>query len=449
MYRSETPLFPRRRTFSVCSTRKEDMCSVDLTRTYSDTILNRIDRNKTFAAVNDSIQPADLLTSVITALGSFRDEEDDGQSVLEMARSNSQNRGLDLFSDSEILASERTWSGSDSNFHPIRRQRATSESIHPIDSGIFGNNEWTWGGSTTKSNEIIQMRQRAQPKKRNELYHRAISSKSNQSVTVNIPDFIETTTNYGLLHKLNPFKKRNSLTDQDYDPQKYLEATSRGRESRISLPKQYISSTKNGRPSIYSLSPHREEQEADILETTTIADLIRCLEIVHTKANNAPQRKLGTASIKNNDNLRKPSYMDRRSSLRPELFNPHRRQSAAVISTLSPILSPRRFSIRPEQPPPYSSTTDSPLPFKRRFSVRPSSLAIPPGQAPPTSTSMLQRKLSIRKPNLIKKSPNELAIPAIRGQRMRPNSIINSRTRHGSLSSLTERNTESFTGNKD
>lgn len=417
-----------------------------MTRTYSDTILNRIDRNKTFAAVNDSIQPADLLTSVITALGSFRDDEDDGQSVLEMAQSNSQNRGLDLFSDSEILASERTWSGSDANFHPIRRERATSESINPqfVDSGIFGNNEWTWNGTTSVSNEILQMRQRAQPKKRNELFHRAISSNSNRSVTVNIPDFTPettTTTNNGLLHKLNPFKKRNSLIEQELDAQKYLEATSRGRESRMSLPKQYITSTKNGRPSVYSLSPHREEQEADILETTTIADLIRCLEIVHTKAINSPQRKLGT------DSLRPPLFLDRRSSLRPESFNPHRRQSAIVTSTLSPILSPRRFSIRPaEQPPPYSTTNDSPLPFKRRFSVRPSSLAIPPGQAPPPT--MLQRKLSIRKPNLLKKSQNEL-VAAARGPRMRPNSILNSRTRHGSLSSLYERNGESFTRNKD
>jgi len=80
-----------------------------ITRAASDSDLCRIDKKLTFEGVNAIVQPGELLARVVTALGNMRPADDnDGQSVLELA---SNTGGYHGFSDSQILASERTWSG--------------------------------------------------------------------------------------------------------------------------------------------------------------------------------------------------------------------------------------------------------------------------------------------------------------------------------------------------
>lgn len=122
---------PNRRTKSTAS------IPGSLGRRLSDSDLNRINREKTFG-VQALVQPAELLARVVTALGNISTIEEDGQSILERA---SLTAGINCFSDSQILASERTWSGwsmvgSDKSSYlappPMGRPRASSDiGLHP------------------------------------------------------------------------------------------------------------------------------------------------------------------------------------------------------------------------------------------------------------------------------------------------------------------------------
>lgn len=133
MYREpQTPTTRRRRANSEGALTLEARKPLDSgARRLSDTDLQRINREKTFG-VQALVQPAELLARVVTALGNITANQDDNQSVLERA---SLNAGVNCFSDSQILASERTWSGwsisgSDKSAYltaPPMRPRAASD----------------------------------------------------------------------------------------------------------------------------------------------------------------------------------------------------------------------------------------------------------------------------------------------------------------------------------
>lgn len=232
---------------------------------------------------------------------------------------------------------------------------------------------------------------------------------------------------------MNPFRKRSSASDGKrnsiYDLEaprpldSYLAKTANGRASTMSLSAQhYLTRTSAGRGSLLSIPPTDEH----VLETTTIGDLIRALELVHTqavtepRADDSPKRKVGTATPP-----RMPSVMTlfsdvgpRRGSLKPPL----------TTSYSNPL------QYRSQNPPPYSAATaypPSPKPIRRRFSVRPSNLAYPPGQCPRRSgsisldtplnsssssltvpTTTLQRRLSTRPSPLAHQNQNLLTVPA-------------------------------------
>lgn len=349
----------------------------------------------------------------------------------------------------------------------------------------------------------MRLRQRGQ-KNKEDLYRASFgTNKIDNQVVVNMPpetNFVPTpsATNKTLLSRLNPFKKRilsqdskrHSLAGDMFTiPHSYLEATANGRDSKT-LPQKYIQATQRGRASLFSLQPQQQD-ESELLETTTIADLIRAIELIHTTNVNAggskggsdggtlPRRKMGTASLtppkvpslltlfpqnyeKSSAILAQPQFDRRRSSLRPTIYNsirhqkPNmgRRQSSAVImsSFSSPNNSATPILRSYDQPPPYS--IDSPKPLKRRFSVRPSNLTIPPGQAPPPSStsiigttpsvqqpSTLQRRLSVRPSPLARQQSSDGA--AARALLYRPaqfqrSAVIASQSRHASLSNLYE-----------
>lgn len=259
--------------------------------------------------------------------------------------------------------------------------------------------------------------------------------------------------NKSLLSKLNPFKrripnqmKRHSIAPgQGFDPQQYLRNTQNGRASVSSLSKNYLS---HHRPSTFALPGFEEEQ--DLLESTTIADLIRAIESVHTEnvaesesqdtSNGKKQRKLGTDHLTpprrqslfganllglsgkqasshtihgpSSDILPlKASYRNRLNSCvstpTESLDNNAR---GRILGDENPFI--RRVSIR--LPPPYTTTPPESLKatVKRRFSVRPANLDKAPGQfhkaqnspvtatpsqqAPIVSVMPFQRKLSWR-----------------------------------------------------
>lgn len=414
----------------------------NLGRVLSDSDLSRINKEKTFEGAGTLFDTGNLLARVVNALGSIGPLDEDGQSVLDMGMEG----GIHGFTDSQILASERTWSGwslaqSDGSYAnpPLPRARAASDFRAPSRENFQETNDWTWNGNNTQIQEFLRKKAR---NKKSSLFRSAFNSNSKFDPpipTISIPKSngnIPESINHTLLNKLNPFKrhsiipKRNSISVHELEAQKYLERTARGRESRISLPKQYLSTTARGRQSVFSILSTTDETNNDVLERTTIADLIRALEVVHTKATtgadtpllddyfDGPKRKMGTASL---TPPKMPSLISvfphmagnqhstaRRGSLKPlpsyttvfnSKANQKRRQSSYIIDIGDKTFA-RRQSVRPTHPPPYMAK-DSPKPLNRRFSVRPTNLSTPPGQAPPPNpaiqaSSTLQRRLSLR-----------------------------------------------------
>jgi hypothetical protein len=146
MYDVESPRLQRKRAFSESIYDKEVMKEVEesanrnFPRRQSDTDLQRIDKEKTFG-VNALMEPAELLAKVVSALGSIQmnDDIDDSSSLGYITA----NTGVNCFSDSEILDTERcsTWSlgiGSDISSHtPVKpRKRAASEIDIPMKENL-------------------------------------------------------------------------------------------------------------------------------------------------------------------------------------------------------------------------------------------------------------------------------------------------------------------------
>lgn len=175
----------------------------------------------------------------------------------------------------------------------------------------------------------------------------------------------------------------------------------------------------NRRQSILSST---SQEEMDVLENTTLADLIRALELVHTQAildeaaeaSNAAllgkrNRKTSTSaldppplppilSLFGNDSATLKAaaanrLYARRSTIVGTLPQPTHQGNQTSITTnnTSNILTRRRQStMQIQEPPPSyseqqqsSSGASNQNKFKRRFSVRPTALQIPPGKAPP------------------------------------------------------------------
>lgn len=314
-----------------------------------------------------------------------------------------------------------------------------------------------------------------------------------------------------LFAKMNPFRRRilgehghrHSITGLDeLTPQQYLERSARGRESRVSQPfgpRQYLQATARGRKSAFSVMTTAEPAHDDVLENTTIADLIRALEVVHTKVQNesaaspllsdSPRRKMGVASLtppKMSPTAGVRNVQARRGSLRPtptyttvfnsKLQQPRRRQSQHFSGGMPDLSASFGAAAAAEQPPPYDA---SPKPSpNRRFSVRPTNLSMAPGQVfqipSVQAQSAVQRRLSLKPSPLLRgvggtssgryvrgsaapsqqgaslspRMPRQqlqqlqegVPTPATGGRNVvwRPTLVRTGRTRHGSLSELNE-----------
>ncbi|KAH8245592.1 hypothetical protein KR032_012254 [Drosophila birchii] len=189
------------------------------------------------------------------------------------------------------------------------------------------------------------------------------------------------------------------------------------------------------RSSIFSVT---SEKDMNVLEQTTIADLIRALEVVHTHAvldeqqqqqaaatatgskGSRKQRKMGNAGL---DPPQLPPILslfagDQTRSLQAAAANRLYARRSTIVGTMSPVggvggggagagatarslLEPppsytERASVSQSQStsvtgPPNAASGQSK--FRRRFSVRPTALQIPPGQAPPPGASLAEQSL--------------------------------------------------------
>lgn len=204
--------------------------------------------------------------------------------------------------------------------------------------------------------------------------------------------------------------KRHSLAvGHELNAQKYIGQIQNGRASISSLSKSYISHT---RPSLFTVPCYEEEQS--LLETTSVADLIRALELFHTDSVNAQNSLETSLHTKQQQQSNKSEPVrpttPRKSSLLTLLHRRHHsshtihggpttdnararlRLYSCVTENLhdkgrgNPFIKQRSPSLHP--PPPYSVSTPTsgvkndlinPT-LKRRFSVRPANLDKAPGQ---------------------------------------------------------------------
>ena len=252
----------------------------------------------------------------------------------------------------------------------------------------------------------------------------------------------------------NDFKRHSVAVPDQSDHLHYLHNTRKGRMSLFTTPHQYLSRTASGRTSILSLPPTQEE----VLENTTLADLIRAIEAVNrisevssTDEDNGSQKNRSKASSvaslfpsNHSDSSRKaamPSSIANGKS-RPTLFGSQNENVPPnIINDSSPFI--RHPSLRPVNPPPYSPVEPSTT-LKRRFSVRPTSLAYPPGQAPRSgsiqieSTTLQKRLQGNMKPNsLARTQSTQQKNNQWRPAYLREQDVLTRvKKRHGSLSNL-------------
>lgn len=509
MYREDedSPVMPRRnkRAYSEChqpeatgENRARASSLVSIIRTQSDSDLRNIDRKRTFEHIT-TVEPNDLLAKVASALGQLRPpDDDDGHQM----------QGVQGFSDSQILASERTWGGWSSaarnGLPPAhRRLRAVSETKLPYDMSSNDNAyEWTWSGANNQINDLRTLRQRS---RNNDLYRASFGEgggstaaddnqrrqSESQSTIIPIPPSAETTINAGqnrFLGRFNNFFRRRAMSTSSgmmqelpsnihEDAIKYLRATSDAYPSKYLNANTYAGGSGGGgavpaysrRGSIYE---SLQNDNSAILENTTIADLIKVLEEVHTQAalkQEGPKRKLGNASLTPPEMPSVYGLFDPTPDRKPfETYNSRLRdRRGSMFPSLGPFpTSSRRASLMPmsssssdnkHQPPPYSSLDAPPAPgknTKRRFSVRPTALSSlsqnsssnislasnsSASQVPPVT-----RRMSLR-PSPLARDPMTSGSFRDSSKFAKPKSLQreainqNARQRHGSLSNLPER----------
>uniref|UniRef100_A0A1A9WLD5 Potassium channel domain-containing protein n=1 Tax=Glossina brevipalpis TaxID=37001 RepID=A0A1A9WLD5_9MUSC len=224
---------------------------------------------------------------------------------------------------------------------------------------------------------------------------------------------------------LMPTERRCSMLSNNYDRSSNVPSNAIHRHNSA------FPSTLDGsrRPSIFSAT---SQEDREVLENTTLADLIRVLEVVHTQAVlSEAADSLSTASARGENETKKKRKMgnigldvnpifpflpsDNDKTLNATAVNRLYARRSTVVGTLSQspqqsitsnssisnIITRRRQSQNPqilEPPPIYTEKSDNDFQnsanastntntlasrFKRRFSIRPTALQIPPGKAPP------------------------------------------------------------------
>lgn len=421
-YRPAAEQFARRRAHSVFCHADDIETTLsfgaNIQRVQSDSNLNRNNKNIISDNAKPRMQTNDLIARVFNALGNVKVAEEEMQSI--------SNLGFHGLSDSQILSSENPnprWSipHSETSYAvppSKKRGRAASDFHAPIKHQLFADkeHEWTWCGDEPQIAEFMRIK-KLNERKPKDLYRASFAMPPpfiiNMDDGPQHPNSPPSNGTPSLLKRLNPFKKPSTarvpiIVDPScLDSEQSANQLSAGYTSR----KQSVNER---RASAFSIFSSTDESSANILENTTIADLIRALETMHTQAvlgaplandlfeepitenQFGPSNNLLSPNMPNSNRLR-----DRRLSMlqfpsqqsTPQSNRAIRRQSMFMENSSSP----RRSSVLAARPPPYTETSTAAP--QRRFSVRPTLLSVPPGQSTMPSiqvTSSVQRKISSR-----------------------------------------------------
>lgn len=375
-----------------------DPRSLQLQTRHSESNLMRIDRQKTFRQQSILENTGDVLAQVVFALNSFNSGADEKEM--------SQSGGIDLFTDESILEDE--WSiittPSDHQKPPKNlRSRAKSMHMHRAKASVSTTPQFTWSGD----NDDIQTYINAQARSNKKITEKVKKDTNGVVISIDKPKDVESngSRRKSVFNVFNSvFKRRNTLfiDDGKHESEPPYKTKVSPAMERKDLRKPQFNLESIRRPSI--LSNHSASSE-QVLENTTIADLIRAIENAHVK------NMLGAKAMEMNRRTSLAHSLVRRSSaafsthletppsagsyrlnaLKPSMAVPRNR-----LLTMRQNSSPNRFSVTPVLDSPSSAVSLSPIIQRRmrRFSASPSTTMMP---ARKLSTSLQTTPLALRR----------------------------------------------------
>lgn len=377
-----------------------------LTRVVSETDLQRIDKNATFAA-HAMVQPAELLARLVNILGyipplppdDLNDWEQDEDQANQTDTQNDQGKTVDSFSSAKQgLPKVSQWRIGGERFPFTKpRSRATSEvRLHVTKDDVAReNNEWTWSGpaASKKLQELMKARDMTPLPGRD-------TTKDSGGKSYRFPSFSLAATK-NLFPRWRKQSKRPSDIGQAKDPgvkslpdkvvaddnEKSSQPNSIGPlpsyldDRRESTAKRYYTHTGGNLPNYL--------EGSNLLEETSLADFLRALTALHARVGTVPdeyvakpKRKLGTAS------LTPPKLPSLFTLFSPSLPGSGPQSSQNTVTGAQSYQPSRRMSLRT----PDSSYTGANTPFyfrresvavkPRRFSLRPVTTPVSPPTPP-------------------------------------------------------------------
>lgn len=409
MLRSKSPVPRRKRALSANFSNEDnygkglDARPLQLQSRHSETNLMRIDRDKTFNQNNVLENTGDLLAQVVFALNDFHSNKDDSVMTSQPSAG-----GVDLFSDESILEDE--WSiittPSDQMSQKLSNKlRSRTKSLYyPQISKNCNNSEtntpqFTWCGNNNDIQEYIN----AQVKNENDASKLKKMAKNEANGIVISKDFYSGGNRRKSVFNAfnNLFKRRNTLITSNVEaPIETMEPTSttstlpakslvleRSTSIKIdAVRKPQLNIDPKRRMSILS---NQSSSSDHVLETTTIADLIRAIESAHM--NNMLGTKIPGGLT--NRRMTMVPQINRRSSVAfsapletsPSTVSNYPRKSSLAVPrhrmmTMRQNSNPNRFSVTPVPvDTPTSAVSLSPIIQRRmrRLSTVPSITMMP------------------------------------------------------------------------
>lgn len=346
---------------------------------HSESDLFRINKTKTFREKSElPFDTGDVLARVVHALGNITvddDENNDGDHL----------RNTDtITSVISVKSSEHEYS------IPPEKPRLRAVSAYRKSSllpPIESPHKWTWNGTNAQIQEFRKMRHKLNIKEKE------IVPDKNPLCSIKIDEPSTKPLIPPLHHKLNPANKINQMhkLTVDHHQKRYSivgheNLLPKRRPSRIGYLKPPQNSSSR-RPSIFEI----QENQADknLLENTTIADLIRVLETAHTLNNSSHdpvlQELLGVSPLMQSkrSNNRRASMYPRYSEQLPILRQHH-----------NPLLNGNFITHHDDQLP--LSKPDLNIFAQRRSSVHPNPLRRSSITNSTIMTSIKQRRQSMR-----------------------------------------------------
>lgn len=361
----------------------------------SETDLQRIDKNATFAA-HAIVQPAELLARLVNILG-YIPPRDDFEWDQIKEQNDTQNETQQSTSADQSNNVTRWTIGGEKFSFGKPRSRATSEIRLQTakDDSVQRNTEWTWSGvASTKLQEMMKDRDTIVSSKDSKPYKKFASLALPITATKNFfPRWKKQFTNKRL-SDIGPNPMRNTeKTVEIVDDEK-----SNQQNNSIGPLPSYLDERHDSifrKPHYYThtggnLSNYLEGN--NLLEETSLADFLRALTALHARVGTVPdeyvakpKRKLGTASLtppklpslftlfsnapgsvsanQSNQNTVMGAQSKRRMSLKLDLGNSYSGSSTptSYMRKGSVPVKSRRFSLRPvttpspSTPPEYGS----------------------------------------------------------------------------------------------